>query len=504
MSEAEASPPTSASIGRDLLAAALWAAIPLGFVVAIEGWGLPYEPLPDQPEKDPSYALVIYALIAAGGVLGSLSDVGRWLLPGRLLAGEDFRAALQKVTGKAIDVQLERPPRVVPALVVMALGLLVVVLSVVFRSAVFVPALATLGLSLVFSFALVGGTAQRAARRGENPRRWWQLDPDEPIGLDALETLPDGPGKRLSHLVWRRALLVFLVIVAASSVIDQATKVWAQQSFAVVDERKQTVHLDGKTERRKVRKFFNSPRAELHIIPSALSFKYAENPAAAFSLTGNLPYWLRRPLLVGVSTLAVLFIGLWFFLQQPRRPHPLRLRHRLHQRLRRVHQPALHMADVQHRRQRHRRRRAHRRLPYLPAALPRAEHRRDAGLERPHRWPARVAAGRAHGEGRLMYLARAIGTVVATRKVEGLEGTTLLLVQPLDNQRQPVGDKQVAVDRAQAGEGDLVTCVGSREAALACDPTFVPVDAAIVGIVDRADVLSVDEQRAAASAKGRA
>ncbi len=103
-----------------------------------------------------------------------------------------------------------------------------------------------------------------------------------------------------------------------------------------------------------------------------------------------------------------------------------------------------------------------------------------------------------------MYLARAIGWFVATRKVEGLEGTTLLLVQPLDNQRQPVGDKQVAVDRAQAGEGDLVTCVGSREAALACDPTFVPVDAAIVGIVDRADVLSVDEQRAAASAKGRA
>jgi ethanolamine utilization protein EutN len=36
----------------------------------------------------------------------------------------------------------------------------------------------------------------------------------------------------------------------------------------------------------------------------------------------------------------------------------------------------------------------------------------------------------------------------------------------------------------QAGEGDLVYLVGSREAALACDPWFVPVDAAIVGIVD--------------------
>ena len=93
-----------------------------------------------------------------------------------------------------------------------------------------------------------------------------------------------------------------------------------------------------------------------------------------------------------------------------------------------------------------------------------------------------------------MYLARAIGTVVASRKVEGLEGTKLLLIQPLDNQQQPVGSKQVAVDRAQAGEGDLVTCVGSREAALACDPTFVPVDAAIVGVVDHADVLSAAQQ----------
>ena len=93
-----------------------------------------------------------------------------------------------------------------------------------------------------------------------------------------------------------------------------------------------------------------------------------------------------------------------------------------------------------------------------------------------------------------MYLARAIGTVVASRKVEGLEGTKLLLIQPLDNQQRPVGSKQVAVDRAQAGEGDLVACVGSREAALACDPTFVPVDAAIIGIVDQTDVLSPAEQ----------
>lgn len=83
-----------------------------------------------------------------------------------------------------------------------------------------------------------------------------------------------------------------------------------------------------------------------------------------------------------------------------------------------------------------------------------------------------------------MYLARVIGNVVATRKAEGLEGVKLLLVQPLDTDEKPVGEPHVAVDVAQAGPGDLVTCVGSREAALALEPSFVPVDAAIIGIVD--------------------
>jgi ethanolamine utilization protein EutN len=83
-----------------------------------------------------------------------------------------------------------------------------------------------------------------------------------------------------------------------------------------------------------------------------------------------------------------------------------------------------------------------------------------------------------------MYLGIVKGTVVAERKAQGLEGTKILLVQPVDEHRTPVGDIQAAIDRVQAGEGDLVYLVGSREAALACDPWFVPVDAAIVGIVD--------------------
>lgn len=83
-----------------------------------------------------------------------------------------------------------------------------------------------------------------------------------------------------------------------------------------------------------------------------------------------------------------------------------------------------------------------------------------------------------------MYLGRVVGSVVAERKALGLEGAKLLLVQPLDDALEPVGPPQAAVDTVQAGPDDLVYLVGSREAALALAPSFVPVDAAVIGIVD--------------------
>jgi ethanolamine utilization protein EutN len=84
-----------------------------------------------------------------------------------------------------------------------------------------------------------------------------------------------------------------------------------------------------------------------------------------------------------------------------------------------------------------------------------------------------------------VYLGKVIGTLVATRRIAGLEGRKLLFVEPLDSRGKPSGlPAEVAVDVAQAGPGDVVFLVGSREAALAVEPTFVPVDAAIVGIVD--------------------
>jgi ethanolamine utilization protein EutN len=88
-----------------------------------------------------------------------------------------------------------------------------------------------------------------------------------------------------------------------------------------------------------------------------------------------------------------------------------------------------------------------------------------------------------------MKFARVHGTVVATRKYEGLEGVKFLVVQPLDEDLKPIGHSQIAADAtAQAGPGELVFVVGSREAAQAMPVIFVPVDLAITGIVDEVDV----------------
>ncbi|MGH2536129.1 MAG: EutN/CcmL family microcompartment protein [Candidatus Promineifilaceae bacterium] len=88
-----------------------------------------------------------------------------------------------------------------------------------------------------------------------------------------------------------------------------------------------------------------------------------------------------------------------------------------------------------------------------------------------------------------MQLARVIGTVVASQKVEGLTGIKFLIVQPLTRYLEPLGEPVVAADgTAQAGPGELVFIVGSREAAQALPEKFVPIDHAIVGIVDDVQV----------------
>jgi ethanolamine utilization protein EutN len=94
-----------------------------------------------------------------------------------------------------------------------------------------------------------------------------------------------------------------------------------------------------------------------------------------------------------------------------------------------------------------------------------------------------------------MQLARVIGTVVATIKSPGLDGVKLLVIQPLDRQLKPVGGQLVAADAVHmAGPGSIVYFVAAREAAQAMPDPFVPVDHAIVGIVDAVSTLSGSEQ----------
>ena len=98
-----------------------------------------------------------------------------------------------------------------------------------------------------------------------------------------------------------------------------------------------------------------------------------------------------------------------------------------------------------------------------------------------------------------MQLARVTGTVVASVKADGLEGVRFLLVQPLDRKQHPQGNPVVAADGVHmAGPGELVYIVGAREAAQAMPNTFVPVDHAIVGIVD-----AVEELRTSSGAEDR-
>ena len=84
-----------------------------------------------------------------------------------------------------------------------------------------------------------------------------------------------------------------------------------------------------------------------------------------------------------------------------------------------------------------------------------------------------------------MLLGRVIGTVVPATLVDELSATPWLWVHPLDKNGEPEGDPLVCADGTRmAGPGQVIYWVASREAALALDPWFVPVDDAIVGLVD--------------------
>ena len=88
-----------------------------------------------------------------------------------------------------------------------------------------------------------------------------------------------------------------------------------------------------------------------------------------------------------------------------------------------------------------------------------------------------------------MQIARVIGTVVSTQKHRKFEGATLLLVQPLNMDDTPRGPALLAVDGVGAGVRERVLVVlEGRAAGEALGKHAAPVDAAIIGIIDRIDL----------------
>jgi ethanolamine utilization protein EutN len=94
-----------------------------------------------------------------------------------------------------------------------------------------------------------------------------------------------------------------------------------------------------------------------------------------------------------------------------------------------------------------------------------------------------------------MFLAEVIGHVVATKKDESMTGQKLLIVRPkLVDEAKPTQFRDgvntiVAVDTVGAGEGDLVMFCQGSSARQAGNLKKIPVDAAVVAIVDSVDVL---------------
>ncbi len=88
-----------------------------------------------------------------------------------------------------------------------------------------------------------------------------------------------------------------------------------------------------------------------------------------------------------------------------------------------------------------------------------------------------------------MIIGRVTGTVVATEKHYKLEGRKLLLVQPLTLEGVPRGETLLAIDGADAGEGDRVLVVQEgRSASMVSGRLESPLDCAVVAIVDRVDL----------------
>jgi len=100
-----------------------------------------------------------------------------------------------------------------------------------------------------------------------------------------------------------------------------------------------------------------------------------------------------------------------------------------------------------------------------------------------------------------MLICRVTGSVISTRKNEKLTGSRFLIVETLNPnaagpppeesgnglEASPISNRSsrfIAVDNIGAGVGETVLVVCGSGARIACGNNDIPVDAAVVGIID--------------------
>ena len=91
-----------------------------------------------------------------------------------------------------------------------------------------------------------------------------------------------------------------------------------------------------------------------------------------------------------------------------------------------------------------------------------------------------------------MILARVLGNVVATQKNERYASARVMLCQPITPAGEEWGATLLALDSVDAGEGDTVIIVqeGWGASTAATGEQGAAIDSAIVGVVDRIDLLA--------------
>ena len=95
-----------------------------------------------------------------------------------------------------------------------------------------------------------------------------------------------------------------------------------------------------------------------------------------------------------------------------------------------------------------------------------------------------------------MILAKVIGNVVSTQKNQRYEGARIMLCREVSPEGKDTKSTLLALDSVDAGEGDMVLIAreGFSASTAATGKPGAAIDSAIIGVVDRVDLLD-DEKK---------